>query len=162
MCTDNQCFRVKEKTIIIFHLKINIFTAVNWRVCVMMFHYFSRIVWHESYLATFSHTLPYFSATRPDNFLVFTDTDNRLIFRMDLTTHSFVVVPLWRSGNPIAIDYDPVDGRIYWTDVAFKEIHSASIDGQDQRVVKYLGSSKFLFGIILNNHMEGSGSATIK
>ena len=114
-----------------------------------MFHYFTRIVWHESYLATFSHARVYFSATRPDNFLIFTDTDNRLIFRMDLTTHSFVVVPLWRSGNPIAIDYDPVDGRIYWTDVAFKEIHSASIDGQDQRVVKYLGSSKFRFGIIL-------------
>ena len=41
MCTHNQCFRAKKKTIIIFHLKINIFTAVKYccilhgRVCVM-------------------------------------------------------------------------------------------------------------------------------
>ena len=30
MCTHNQCFRAKKKNIIIFHLKINIFTAVKY------------------------------------------------------------------------------------------------------------------------------------
>ena len=78
--------------------------------------------------------LHYVSATRPDNFLIFTDSTSKVIFRMDLTTHSFVLIPLYRSGNPIAIDYDPVDGRIYWTDVVVNEIHSITIDGQDQRV----------------------------
>ena len=42
MCTHNQCFRAKKKIIIIFNLKINIFTAVKYcyklhgRVCVMV------------------------------------------------------------------------------------------------------------------------------
>ena len=41
MCTHNQCFKPNEKNIIIFHLKMNIFTAVKYccilhgRVCVM-------------------------------------------------------------------------------------------------------------------------------
>ena len=61
---------------------------------------------------------------------------------MDLTTNSVVLVPLNYSLNPIAIGYDPVDDRIYWTDVMVKEIHSITSDGQDQRTVKYLGSSK--------------------
>ena len=41
MCSHNQCLRAKKKNIIIFHQKINIFTAVKYccilhgRVCVM-------------------------------------------------------------------------------------------------------------------------------
>ena len=34
MCTHNQCLRAKEKNIIIFHLKINIFTAVKY-CCIL-------------------------------------------------------------------------------------------------------------------------------
>ena len=42
MCTHNQCFRAKKKNIVIFHLKINSFTAVKYccilheRICVMV------------------------------------------------------------------------------------------------------------------------------
>ena len=41
MCTHNQCFEQKNKKNVIFHLKINIFTAMKYfcifhgRVCVM-------------------------------------------------------------------------------------------------------------------------------
>ena len=91
-----------------------------------------------------------FAATRPDNFLVFTDSTSHVIFRMDLTTHNFVLVPLHRSGNPVAIDYDPVDGRIYWTDVVMREIHSVTADAQNQLVVRYLGGSKYEVVKMLN------------
>ena len=63
---------------------------------------------------------------------------------MDLNTNSFVLLPLKRSDNPISIDYDPVDGKVYWTEVTLREIHSITIDAQDQHVVKYLGDSKNL------------------
>ena len=62
---------------------------------------------------------------------------------MDLTTFSYVLLPLRRSDNPIAIDYDPVDGRVYWTDTTLREIHSITIDAQEQSVVKYIGDSKY-------------------
>lgn len=90
------------------------------------------------------------NTTRPDNFLVFTDSTSHVIFRMDLTTHNFVLVPLHRSGNPVAIDYDPVDGRIYWTDVVMREIHSVTADAQNQLVVKYLGGNSHADGIAVD------------
>ena len=62
---------------------------------------------------------------------------------MDLTTNSYVLMPLRRSGNPIAIDYDPVGGRVYWTDVVVKEIHSMTIDAQDQNIIRRLGNSEY-------------------
>ena len=49
MCTQNQCFKAKNKNVIIFHLKINIFTAVKYccilhgRVCVMN----PALSWHR-------------------------------------------------------------------------------------------------------------------
>ena len=52
MCTHNQCFRAKKKNIIIFHLKINIFTAVKYclilhgHVCVM---YDSQVSYNKGY-----------------------------------------------------------------------------------------------------------------
>ena len=43
MCTHNQCFRAKtEKNIIIFHLKINIFTAVKY-CCILHGHVFVMV-----------------------------------------------------------------------------------------------------------------------
>ena len=50
MCTHNQYFRAKKKNIIIFHQKLNIFTAVKYCcivhgcVCIMFsFHHFGNI-----------------------------------------------------------------------------------------------------------------------
>ena len=61
---------------------------------------------------------------------------------MDLTTYSFITIPLGGHVNPIAIDYDPMGGRIYWTDVAAKQIRSASLDGADNETVRALSASE--------------------
>ena len=84
----------------------------------------------------------------PDNFLLFTDTRLSGIFRMDLTSNSYVQIPLSRNDNPISIDYDPVDGRIYWTDVGLKQIRSATIDGNSEKTVRILGSGKYLTFVV--------------
>ena len=82
-------------------------------------------------------------AQLPDNFLVFTDTKNHSIYRMDLTTKSYVQIPITRADNPISIDYDPIGGNIYWTDVGLKEIRTASINGENERTIRMLGNGKF-------------------
>ena len=81
----------------------------------------------------------------PDGFLLFTDTLKDRIFRMDLASGNYVVVPLHQSGSPVAIDYDPIDRRIYWTDAALKKIFSISIDADSQNMVKSLGSGEGYF-----------------
>ncbi|KAL8625952.1 hypothetical protein ACOMHN_012544 [Nucella lapillus] len=91
------------------------------------------------------------SANPPSRFLLFTDTGNRGIYRMDLNSHSFITIPLAGHQNPIAIDYDPVEGRIYWTDVSAKEIRSAGLDGQNVATVRRLGSSSVADGIAVDS-----------
>ena len=52
-------------------------------------------------------------------------------------------VPLSNHDNPIAIDYDPVDARIYWTDVGTKRIRSATLAGTDEKTVRQLSSGLY-------------------
>ena len=61
---------------------------------------------------------------------------------MDLTSQSYVRIPTSGNDNPIAIDYDPVGGKIYWTDVGLKQIRSATLDGNNEKVVRILGAGK--------------------
>ena len=72
-------------------------------------------------------------------------TDSKLhkIFRMDLNTKSYVSIPLSNSDNPIAIDYDFIESRIYWTDVGLRQVRSATLDGTDEKIIRLLPASKF-------------------
>lgn len=64
---------------------------------------------------------------------------------MDLNSKSYVTVPVSNHNNPIAIDYDNIDGRIYWTDVGSKQIRSASINGNSEKTVRILANSRSKF-----------------
>ncbi|KAL3836504.1 hypothetical protein ACJMK2_021930, partial [Sinanodonta woodiana] len=69
----------------------------------------------------------------PDNFFLITDTDIPMLCRMDINTTSYERIPLEkRIYAPHDIDYDPVDGIIFWTDLGIKQISSASIYGHNQ------------------------------
>ena len=83
------------------------------------------------------------SATVPDRFVLFTDTTAKAIYRMDLTTRSYVKIPLPSHNNPIAIDYDYIGERIYWTDVGRKMIRSATLDGLSSRTIRMLPNSEY-------------------
>ena len=63
---------------------------------------------------------------------------------MSLSSDSFHAVPLTGHDNPIAVDYDPVGRRVYWTDVADKVIKCAFVNGTDEVVVRQLDESKKL------------------
>ncbi|XP_053380060.1 deleted in malignant brain tumors 1 protein-like [Mercenaria mercenaria] len=87
----------------------------------------------------------------PDGFLLFTDSSQKQIYRMDLTTQSYVTIPLSGHDKPIAIDYDYIDGRIYWTDVGIKQIRSASINGNSEKTVLILDSDSVPDGIAVDS-----------
>lgn len=87
----------------------------------------------------------YYIATTPDDFLLITDTTNKVIYRMQRRTGSYVVIPLQHHDNPIAIDYDPQTTTIYWTDVGSKQIRSATLDGNSETTIRQLGPSMYTF-----------------
>ncbi|XP_052789120.1 deleted in malignant brain tumors 1 protein-like [Mya arenaria] len=90
------------------------------------------------------------SSTVPDQFLLFTDTTNKAIFRMDMNSHSYVKIPLPSHNNPIAIDYDYIGERIYWTDVGRKLIRSASLDGMSSKTIRILPNNSVADGIAVD------------
>ena len=82
-----------------------------------------------------------------DNFLLFTDTAQSSIYIMDIDSQTYKKIPVSTS-NPIAVDYDPVLGDIYWTDVSQKLIKTAALDGSNEKVLYSPGSSRLSFVFI--------------
>jgi low density lipoprotein receptor-related protein 5/6 len=61
-------------------------------------------------------------------------TDLRRI-SLDTPDYTDVVLQLDDIQHAIAIDYDPVDGCVYWTDDEKRTIRRALLDGTNQEVV---------------------------
>ena len=47
-------------------------------------------------------------------------------------------IPLENISHPVAVDYDPVEGKVYWTDVVEKTINRAFVNGTKQEVIVQL------------------------
>ncbi|KAK7482464.1 hypothetical protein BaRGS_00026281, partial [Batillaria attramentaria] len=75
----------------------------------------------------------YTSAVHKESFFLVTDSRQRSVFYIDYETFSYVSLPLDRVHTPFAVDYDPEDGRIYWTDYTALDIRSARLDGTANR-----------------------------
>ncbi|XP_025082095.1 low-density lipoprotein receptor-related protein 4-like isoform X2 [Pomacea canaliculata] len=92
----------------------------------------------------------YSSAIIPQKFLLVTDFDNG-IRRIDIDTGSNVTIRPNGLHNPYGIDYDPVDGRVYWSNLEEKTIRSANLDGSDARLVLNISQGVFLLGLSVDS-----------
>ena len=66
---------------------------------------------------------------------------NRTCFvdqQMNMMTGEFHAIPLSGHDNPIAVDYDPLNKKVYWTDVATKVIKRANLNGSEEQLIKLL------------------------
>ncbi|XP_025082122.1 low-density lipoprotein receptor-related protein 4-like isoform X2 [Pomacea canaliculata] len=90
----------------------------------------------------------YSSAIIPQKFLLVTDTYNG-IHRIDIDTGSNVTISPDGLRNPFGIDYDPVDGRVYWSEK--KTIRSANLDGSDARLVRSIGQGGDLWSLSVDS-----------
>ncbi|KAK7484304.1 hypothetical protein BaRGS_00024429 [Batillaria attramentaria] len=82
----------------------------------------------------------YTSEILQDKFLL-SPVTGRHIVRVDLETLSFATIPNLELFHPFAVDYDPVDKRVFWTDLHTQGIFSANLDGTFSGTVKILNSS---------------------
>ena len=70
--------------------------------------------------------------------MLFTDANTADIYKVPLAVPDTPCEPLAIRNNisgPIAVDYDPVEGKVYWTDVTLKHIVRAYPNGSDLEVV---------------------------
>ena len=64
-----------------------------------------------------------------------TDKLNGSIWTGPIDTLQLAPVPLQDVKQPLAVDYDPVESMVYWTDVELQTISRAFLDGTGQEVV---------------------------
>ncbi|XP_072045350.1 uncharacterized protein [Amphiura filiformis] len=67
--------------------------------------------------------------------IIVADLDSAKIFSGPMSTLQLAEIPLQSVQRPVAVDYDPVEQEVYWTDVTTSTISSASLDGTNQQVV---------------------------
>uniref|UniRef100_A0A194ANN6 SRCR domain-containing protein n=1 Tax=Pinctada fucata TaxID=50426 RepID=A0A194ANN6_PINFU len=75
-------------------------------------------------------------ASSEDNIIFL--VDNGILVRMDLNTHNFVPIPISDIHRPVAMDYDPTEGRIYFLDYTLKQIDNVHYSGIDVRELKQM------------------------
>nr|KAG5694566.1 hypothetical protein BaRGS_032511 [Batillaria attramentaria] len=92
-----------------------------------------------------------------DNFLVFTDSYSGLLIRMDLRTYSFTGIQLPGSPNPVALDFNPADRRLYYSEVVVNpgsQIYSAGIDAGQPKLLKQLPQGSIVDGLAVDSGMQ--------
>ncbi|XP_076456068.1 low-density lipoprotein receptor-related protein 6-like [Babylonia areolata] len=74
------------------------------------------------------------------------------IHRMDVETRSNIVVPMTGTlYRPIAVDYDPVEQTIYWTEVGLlKGIRGSALNGSGMHTVLNTGSGSTVDGLAVD------------
>lgn len=72
--------------------------------------------------------------------MIFAEADTGEIYKVPLTVAETPCFPLEISTNisrPVAVDYDPVEGKIYWTDVTLKLVARAFANGSSVEVIAH-------------------------
>ncbi|XP_071510756.1 low-density lipoprotein receptor-related protein 6-like [Diadema antillarum] len=74
-----------------------------------------------------------------DNFLLVSDTYHQSIYQVGLeSAYQPQALPI-TIPNPVGVSYDPVEEKVYWSDVKFRRIGRASLDGSQQELFDNTG-----------------------
>jgi len=79
------------------------------------------------------------SCVVPDAFLLYTRRDDIRRISIERETGEDILIPLKGVAEASALDYDRMDGRIYWSDIELKTISRAFLNGSSLEVVVEFG-----------------------
>ncbi|KAL5004150.1 hypothetical protein ScPMuIL_017606 [Solemya velum] len=85
-----------------------------------------------------------------DNFLLVTDSYQKELYQFGTFSNEVYAIPTGKHYRPIAIDYDPVREKIFWTDTNAKVIKTSGLKGEGVAVVKAFTSVSMLDGIAVD------------
>ncbi|OWF40871.1 low-density lipoprotein receptor-related protein 4-like [Mizuhopecten yessoensis] len=85
-----------------------------------------------------------------DNFLVVSDSHQRHMYQVGLDDQSVHAIPLSNMYRPIALDYDPIFEKLYWTDNMAKLIKGAHLDSQTEFTLQSLTNASVIDGIAVD------------
>lgn len=92
----------------------------------------------------------YVSEILPNNFILLPESYSHRIIRLDVGTISNYPIPMEGVFGPFAVDYDPLEDRIYWTDIDIKEIRTAFLNGTGSQTVRILEANTMPYGLALD------------
>lgn len=90
-----------------------------------------------------------------NNFLVFTDSYTGLLVRMDLNTYSFTGLQMAGAYNPVALAYNPLDRRLYFSQVMSNpgsQIFSIGLDAGQPTLLKQMPQGAVVFSCRVLSH----------
>nr|AYH91780.1 deleted in malignant brain tumors 1 protein [Pomacea canaliculata] len=109
------------------------------------------IVFHTDYSVTgYGFRATFSISVIPQQFMLIANTGLRAIQRIDMATISNIVLPMSGLLNPVAVDFDPITNRVYWSDVAERTIRSANLDGSNVRLVFNFGTGAVPDGLAVD------------
>ena len=79
-----------------------------------------------------------FHKINSNKFIIFAEADAGQIYQVPLQIPETPCYPLGINTNisrPVAVDYDPVKGKVYWTDVTLKLVASSFPNGSSVEVI---------------------------
>ncbi|XP_060564358.1 low-density lipoprotein receptor-related protein 2-like isoform X5 [Ruditapes philippinarum] len=85
-----------------------------------------------------------------ESIILITDTHNKGLYGVSSKTNTIYTIAVKRILNPIAIHYNEINERIYWSDVMLKEIRSTSINGHDDVIIRSLDNSSIPDGLAVD------------
>ncbi|KAJ8019186.1 Low-density lipoprotein receptor-related protein 6 [Holothuria leucospilota] len=83
----------------------------------------------SGFRATFKQVIP------REEFFIVVDASNRKIYRQERSSISAEEMPVFDLFIPVAVDFDPIERKVYFTDVGSKFIGKIGIDGSNQEML---------------------------
>lgn len=74
--------------------------------------------------------------------MVVTDAYQKQIYQVGAVSNKFNAIHVSVHYRPIAVDLDPVDKKVYWSDITSKVIKRVNLDGTYEEIVAVLSLSK--------------------
>ncbi|KAL3846516.1 hypothetical protein ACJMK2_017496 [Sinanodonta woodiana] len=90
------------------------------------------------------------SQINQDNFILVSDSYRRQLYQIDAVDNTVHAVPLQKNYRAIALDFDPLHGKILWTDNMENVIMTAWIDGTGEAIFRKLPPDSIVDGIAVD------------
>ena len=99
------------------------------------------VPYHRLALCSFTSSFFFqamFHKTSSEKFIIFAEADSGEVYKVPLAIPERPCFPFGintKISSPLAVDYDPVEGKVYWTDISLQLLARAFPNGSSSEVI---------------------------